>query len=259
MNQRDALLVFVAVLLAVAIAAIFYVGAITTAAQPPGEIRPRFFIGDRPPRPERTFEQVQGRVPGGFRGVVFVQREVAAGAREAAGFLLMLIGVSGALLLGREQVLATYRASRGGWRAQLRTLGIGGAILALAFSASFLSFVVLFGMLAGAPRPPIPFAPIAQVGLTAMSVVVVAALLVAVVGFTAASLRLGESVLALRPIAALGARVPTPLAALLGATIVFVFAQVPVIRPAILLLTFSYALGAVAIARMAPQTAPATS
>lgn len=253
MSRRDGLFAFGALVVAVVVTGLLLVGAMATRPDRPGELRPRVFFGDRSPPVGRTIEQIQERVPPAARPFVPLTRGVAAGFADAAGYVLLLIGVSGTLIFAREQVLAGYRTSIGGWRVQLRTLGLGTALLVLIASASFLAFVALLGSLAG-PGPTrggFPFQPLLQIGVSAVSVVIVLAGIVALVGFSAAAWRLGDALLALRPLARFGQRVPAPLAALLGATIVYLLAQLPVAGNAVVLLVVAYSLGTVTAARLA--------
>ena len=253
MSRRDGLFAFGALVVAVVVTGLLLVGAMATIPDRPGELRPRVFFGDRSPPAGRTIEQIQERVPPAARPFVPLTRGVAAGFADAAGYVLLLIGVSGTLVFAREQVLASYRTSLGGWRVQLRTLGLGTALLVLIASASFLAFVALLGSLAG-PGPTrggFPFQPLLQIGVSAVSVVIVLVGIVALVGFTAAAWRLGDALLALRPLARFGQRVPAPLVALLGATIVYLLAQLPAIGVVVVLAALAYALGSVVGARLA--------
>ena len=247
MSRRDGLFAFGALVVAVVVTGLLLVGAMATIPDRPGELRPRVFFGDRSPPAGRTIEQIQERVPPAARPFVPLTRGVAA------GYVLLLIGVSGTLVFAREQVLASYRTSLGGWRVQLRTLGLGTALFVLIASASFLALVALLGSLAG-PGPTrggFPFQPLLQIGVSAVSVVIVLVGIVALVGFSAAAWRLGDALLALRPLARVGQRVPAPLVALLGATIVYLLAQLPAIGVVVVLAALAYALGSVVGARLA--------
>lgn len=250
MPQRDALLVLAAVILAVGVAAVLLVGAVGTPAR---EARPRFFVGRQPPPPERSIEQLERAVPPEVRAFVPLQRQVAATAGDAAGYLLVLLGVSASLVLAREGVLASYRASLGGWRTQLRLAGTGAAIVALVASASFLAFVVLVGAAATVAGPRGPFGgpqPFLQGGLVALTVGLVFVGLIALVGFAAASWRLGDALLSLRPLARWSSAVPRPLVALIGASLIYLAAQLPTVGAAIAFGAIAYALGAVITARL---------
>ncbi len=192
--------------LAVGIAAILFVGSLG-----PGTIagdRQRFSQFGGPGRvpPARVSGQIpvrapeHGRVPEPFRDLVRVQRGIAEMSRDAAGYLLVLLLVSAMLVLGRDQVLATYRASLGGWRVQARIVGAGMATLVLIASDTFLTGVVYLCTLVGGPsaRPfgqPLFFAPSAfsivqfglQVGAISLSVLFFGIALAGLVGFSAAA------------------------------------------------------------------------
>lgn len=264
MKQRDALLVLASVVIAVGIAAILLVGSLAPVS-PAGD-RVRFFQPApgrvAPPRPSGDFP---GRVPEAFRPLVPVERGVADASRDAAGYLLVLLAVSATLVLGRDQVVATYRASLGGWRAQARVLGAGVAALALIASATFLTGVVFLGTLTGgllgqrafgppglAPMPPAALQFGLQAGFVALSVLFFLVALPALVGFAAASWRLGDSLLGLPRVLRWGARVPAPLVAVFGATLLYLLAQVPYLGIVSAICSLAYALGAVVTARLDP-------
>lgn len=254
MPRRDALLVLAAVILAVGVAAVLLVGALGTPAR---EARPRFFVGPQPPPPGRSIQQVEGAVPAGVRAFVPMQRQVAAAAADAAGYLLVLLGVSASLVLAREGVLAAYRASLGGWRTQLRLAGTGAAVVALVASASFLAFVVLIGSAATVAGPRGPFGgpfggpqPFLQGGLVALTIGFVFVGLVALIGFAAASWRLGDALFSVRPLSRWSTAVPRPLVALIGASLIYVATQLPAVGAAVAFGAIAYALGAVITARL---------
>ena len=77
---------------------------------------------------------------------------------------------------------------------------------------------------------------------------------VAAVGAAAASWRLGDAILSLRPLARLGRATPPMLIGLLGASLVYLITQLPVVGDLVLVLAIAYALGIVAAARLAPAT-----
>lgn len=259
MTGRDSLLVLGALVLATGIAALLLVG--TFASPEPGEGRPRFFVNfeGRPVPSARPALEVERNVPLPFRAVLPFQRGVSEGARDAAAYLLVLLGVSAALVLGRDQVLAAYHAARGGWRAQLRVFATGVAVLLVLASAIFLGAVALLGTIAeGFRGVPTGIQFGLQLGFTTASALVAVFALVALVGFTATSWRLGDGLFASRPFAAWGQRVPGALVALIGATILYLLAQLPVVGFAFRLAIIAYALGIVVVARLAPgTTAPA--
>jgi hypothetical protein len=264
MSDRGLAVLLVSAVLAAGLGLVLFIGAAGGArGDRPGEGEPRVFFGDRPPPAARTIGQVQERVPGAVRGLVPVQRQVASASREAAGYLLTLLFVGSALVFARGPVIAAYRATGGGWRAQLRVLALGGALLAVITSAIVLLFISMLGAVA-APTPgalaargfALGVGPLLQIGVTAIGVAVVLVGLVVVVGFAAVSWRLGDAIVALRPLTRLGQGTPATLIALLGASLLFVLGQVPLVGNVIGLAVLAYALGAVATARLAPQPAP---
>lgn len=263
MSDRGLAVLLVSAVLAVGLGLVLFIGAAGGARGDRGEGDPRVFFGDRPPPAARTIGQVQERVPGAVRGLVPVQRQVASASREAAAYLLTLLFVGSALVFARGPVIAAYRATHGGWRAQLRVLALGGALIAVVTSAIVLLFISMLGAVA-APSPgalvtrgfALGVGPLLQVGVTAIGVAVVLVGLVVVVGFAAASWRLGDAIVALRPLARLGQGTPATLIALLGASLLYVIAQVPLVGNVVGLVVLAYALGAVATARLAPEPAP---
>jgi hypothetical protein len=260
MNGRDTVFALGAIVIAIAIATVLLVGSMAAGADESG--RSRFFFvnfGGRVTQPVRTAVGA-GDVPGPLRAVLPLQRGVSDTARDAAGYLLVVIGVSAVLVLGRAQVLGAYHAARGTWRDQLRVLGTGVAVLLLLASAMFLGGVVLVGGLAaGFREAPAGIQLGLQVGLMTMAVFAAALLLIALVGFAAASWRLGDTIFGTRALARWAGGVPGPLVALIGATILYVLMQLPAVGGLIAFAVISYALGAVIIARLGPSAmAPPT-
>ncbi len=256
MNQRDAIFVLAGIVLATGFAAILLIG--TMASPPPNEGRPRFYVnfaGRAAPSAKPNFEVERG-VPPPFRAFLPFQRGVSDAARDAAGYLLILLGVAATLVLARDQVLATYHAAHGGWRSQLRVFGTGLAMLLLLASAGFLSSVVLLGTIASGFREvPVGIQFGLQIGLMATSVFGALVILVTLVGFTAAAWRLGDTIFGARPFATWGPRIPAALVALIGATILYLLIQLPLIGGALAALIVAYALGAVIVARLGHVTA----
>lgn len=251
MTGRDTVFALGAIVIALAIATILLVGSMAAGADETGRSRSFFFVnfGNRatPVRPAVA----AGDVPIPLRPVVPFQRGVSDTARDAAGYLLVVIGVAAVLVLGRAQVLGAYHAARGTWRDQLRILGTGVAVLLLLASATFLGGVVLLGALAAGFRE----APAAiqfglQVGLMTMAVFAAALLLVTFVGFAAASWRLGDALFGLRAVNRWAGGIPGPLVALIGATILYVLMQLPVVGWLVAFVVVAYALGAVVVARL---------
>jgi len=255
-NQRDALLVLFGVVIAVGIAGLLAIGTVT--APPRGEGRPSFYFGQGRVPQSRPIEFVQRQAPEPIRPIVPFQRGVSDSARDAAGYLLVLLGVSAALVLGREPVLASYHATLGGWRTQARVFGTGLAVVLLIASSTFLLTVLLLSAVSGPPQPGRPGfdSPFAlqslflQAGLLTVVVAVAFAGIVALIGVAAASWRLGDAILGTRFLSRLGSRVPAPLVAVIGVTLIYLLAAVPAVGPFIALLTVAYALGAVVTARL---------
>jgi len=257
MSGRDTVFALGAIVAALAIATILLVGSMAAGADDGGRPRSFFFVnfGNRvaPVRPVAA----AGDLPIPLRAVVPFQRGVSDTARDAAGYLLVVIGVAAVLVLGRAQVLGAYHAARGTWRDQLRVLGTGVAVLLLLASATFLGGVVLLGALASGFRE----APAAiqfglQVGLMTMAVFAAALLLVTFVGFAAAAWRLGDAIFGLRAMNRWAGTIPGPLVALIGATILYVLMQLPAVGGFVAFAILAYALGAVVVARLG--TAPAS-
>lgn len=260
MTDRGLGALLVAVVLAAVLGLVLFVGAAGARSAGTGAVEPRVFFGDRPPPAARTVAQIQERVPPAVRPLVPVQRQVAVAFREAAAYLLVLMSVGAALLFARGPVLAAYRATLGGWRAHLRALGLGVALLAVIGSALFLMFTSMLGVVAGpaarfeGARGGFSLGPasLLQVGITAIAVAIVLIAIVAAVGAAAAAWRLGDALLSLRPLARLGRATPPMLIGLLGASLVYLITQLPVVGDLALVLAIAYALGIVAAARLAP-------
>lgn len=262
MSDRGIGALLVGVVLAAVLGLVLFVGAAGARSAGTGAVEPRVFFGDRPPPAARTVAQIQERVPPAVRPLVPVQRQVAVAFREAAAYLLVLMSVGAALVFARGPVLAAYRATLGGWRAHLRALGLGVALLAVIGSALFLMFTSMLGVVAGpavrfdgAARGGFSLGPasLLQVGITAIAVAIVLIAIVAAVGAAAAAWRLGDAILSLRPLARFGRATPPILIALLGASLVYLVTQLPVVGNLALVLATAYALGAVAAARLAPS------
>ncbi|HEY8647940.1 MAG TPA: hypothetical protein VIM50_01085 [Candidatus Limnocylindria bacterium] len=257
MTGRDPVIALGALVIAVGIAAILLVGSMSAAG--PDGARERFFFVNFASRSVpigRPANTDGSGVPVPLRAVVPFQRGVSDAARDAAGYLLAVIGVAAVFVLGRDQVLGVYRASRGGWRAQLRVVGMGVAVLLVFVSASFLGGVALLGTVAtGFRGAPAGIQLGLQVGLMTMAVFAAGFLLIALIGFTAASWRLGDIVFGLGPLRRWAGGVPAAVIALLGATVLYVLMQLPVIGGVIALAILAYALGAVVVARLGTSSA----
>src|SRR5207249_1755029 len=81
----------------------------------------------------------------------------------------------------------------------------------------------------------------------------------ALVGFAAASWRLGDALFQLRGLRRYTGRVPAPLIALLGATLIYIAWQIPYLGALAVLGALAYALGAVVTARLAHATRSQTA
>jgi hypothetical protein len=256
-RQRDALLVLFAVILAVGLSALLLAGSFASAQ--PEATRPRvFFDPTRTPPPARELVEVQRRFPGPFVAIVPVQRGVSEAASDAAGYLLVLLGTAAVFVLGHEQVLATYRASLGSWRDQLRVFVTGLAVIGVGASAGALSTIVFLGTVAqGFRGGPFGIPAALQIGIAVMGVAVVISGLAALVGFAASSWRLGDVVFGAPGLRRIATDVPAPLIALLGATVIYIVWQVPYLGAIGVLAALAYSLGAVVTARLA-QSAPVT-
>jgi len=257
MKQRDAMLVFAAVVLAVGVSAILLASSL--ASTPSASIqRPGIFFSPRSsPPPARTVVEAQRDLPAPLQPIVPVQRGLTDTARDAAGYLLTLLGTSAALVLARDQVVSTYRASLGGWRAQLRVLGSGLAVIGVGASAAALAWIVFLGSVSTFRNGGFIGVPAAlQVGLAAFSVALVVAGLAALVGFAAASWRLGDALFRIRGLRGYGERLPAPLIALLGATLIYIAWQLPYLGALAVVAALAYALGAVVTARLAHTADP---
>jgi hypothetical protein len=257
MKQRDALIVLGAVMLAVAVSAILLASSLTTVAS----VERRIFFGARgSPPPARIVTEAQRGLPEALQPIVPLQRGVTDSARDAAGYLLILLATSAALVLAHDQVVAIYRASLGGWRSQLRVLLSGLAVIGVGVSAAALSWIVFLGSVATLRSAGVVGVPAAlQVGLAAFSVVLVLVGIAALVGFAAASWRLGDALFRVQGLRRYAGRVPAPLIALLGATLIYIAWQIPYLGALAVLGVLAYALGAVVTARLAHATRSQTT
>jgi len=258
MTRRDTILVLATLVVAIGLSAILFVGAAATAPAEPAA-RPRVFFDPRGSLPPgRTISDAQARVPQPFTVIIPLQRGVSESARDAAAFLLLLLVTTATLVLAQSQVVAAYRTMVGGWRAQARVLGTGVAVLGLGVSAVVLAVVVYLGFVAGTmPRVAFGIPMALQVGMTVLAVLAVFALLVIAVGFAAAAWRLGDLVFRIRWLSRYAAEVPTPLIAIIGATVLYLALQIPALDVVMLVAIAAYAIGAVVTARLAKEGSPA--
>src|SRR4029077_542086 len=92
MRQRDALLVFGAVMLAVGISAILLASSLAAAS--PG--RRIFFDSRNSPPPARTVTEAQRDLPVALQPIVPLQRGVTDTARDGASYMITLLATSDA-------------------------------------------------------------------------------------------------------------------------------------------------------------------
>ena len=255
MSRRETLAVLCALVIALGVSAVLYVG--TLASEPAAAAgarteQPRVFFNLRqtPFTATRSVTDVQERV-GPLAAVVPLQRGISDSARDAAGFLLILIVTATTLTVAHDRVVSAYRASLGGWRAQLRVLLTGLATLGLGLSATALAWVVFLGYVATTARGAAFGVPAAlQIGLAAFGVILVFLLLVLAIGFAATAWRLGDAIFRSRALARYQATVPAPVVAVIGATLLYLVWQIPLVGAVALAAVVAYALGAVITARL---------
>ena len=256
MTRREIFLVAGALVLALGLSAVLFVG--TMASEPAtataGERAPRprifFDLRNTPPPATRSIADVQERV-GPLAAIVPLQRNMTDSARDAAGFLLTIIVTATTLLVAHERVVSAYRASLGGWRTQLRVLLTGFAVLGLGLSATALAWVVFLGYVATTARgAPFGVPAALQVGMAAFGVILVFLVAVLAIGFSATSWRLGDALFRLRALSRFQSAVPAPAVAAIGATILYLIWQIPALGALALALVIAYALGTVVTARL---------
>ena len=252
MTTQDKLAVVGAAVVAIAVSALLYVG--TVASEPTASAateRPRIFFGlQQPAPPTRTTVELEQRV-GALAPFVPIQRGLSDNARDAAGFLLVLIVTATTLTVAHERVVSAYRASLGGWSAQLRVLLTGFAVLGLGISATALAWVVYLGYVATTARQaPFGVPAALQLGLAAFGVIVVFLLAVLAIGFAATSWRLGDALFRVRALSRYQSALPAPVIAIIGATLLYLAWQIPLVGAIALTAVIAYALGAVITARL---------
>ena len=257
MTRRELAAVLCALVIAIGVSAVLYVGTMASEPATVADVRPArprvfFDLRQTPPPVEttRTVADVQQRV-GPLAAMVPLQRGISDSARDAAGFLLILIVTATTLTVAHERVVSAYRASLGGWRAQLRVLLTGLAVLGLGLSATALAWVVFLGYVATTARGAAFGVPAAlQVGLAAFGVILVFLLIVLAIGFAATSWRLGDAIFGSRALARYQSQVPAPVVAVVGATLLYIVWQIPLVGAVALAGVVAYALGAVVTARL---------
>jgi hypothetical protein len=93
-----------------------------------------------------------------------------------------------------------------------------------------------------------------QIGLAAFGVILVFLLVVLAVGFAATAWRLGDAVFRSRVLSRYQTLVPAPVVAVIGATLLYVLWQLPLVGAIALALVVAYALGTVSTARLGAST-----
>ena len=249
MTQRDFFLVLGGGVATVVVSVVLFL-AIVASQQPAGAST--VVVGRRPVATAVPIAQIERRLPTELRflaPLVAVQRGVAQASREAAGVFLVVLLTGAALVFGRDQVMRIQASSAGDAAEQARVLGIGvGALIALASGVILGFFVVLRSLVQSAPAGNLAFGLQTIVALLALVLLIVG--VAALLGFTAASWRLGVWVLRLQPSAALRERVPAALAAVVVAAILYLLAQLPYVGPIVAAVLLAYSLGAFVRARL---------
>ncbi|MDQ2952843.1 MAG: hypothetical protein M3R54_11340 [Chloroflexota bacterium] len=255
MTRREMVAVLCALVIAAGVSTVLFVGTMASEPSAAADLRaprPRVFFDLRQTNPPvtRSVTDVQERV-GPLAAVVPLQRGISDSARDAAGFLLILIVTATTLTVANDRVVSAYRASLGGWRAQLRVLFTGFATLGLGLSATALAWVVFLGYVATTARGAAFGVPAAlQIGLAAFGVILVFLLLVLAIGFAATAWRLGDALFRSRVLSRYQATVPAPVVAVIGATLLYLVWQIPLVGAIALAAVIAYALGAVITARL---------
>lgn len=237
-------------LLAAAISAFLFVAA--AQRTPPGLRQP----AGRPVPTERPLAEVRRALPPALRvlaPIAPLQRGVSDAAGGAAGLLLLLLLTAGTTVVARGQVVRVHAASAGPVLDQARVLGVGVGVILAAGSVAVLAWILVLTTIAG--RGP-PFSTLAvQILLTGLAVAALLVLGIALVGFSAAAWRLGVLLLGLPVWRRWGERAPAAVAALLGAVLLYLLAQLPVAGAIVAAVVFAYSLGAFVLSRVAPVPA----
>jgi hypothetical protein len=253
MNERNVAIAAGVAFLAIVVTGFLLIGAVSAAPDRTSDARPRVFFGDRPPAAARTLDQLEERMPAEVRALLPIQRNVAIAARDAARYVLLLLGIGAVMVFARGQVVAAYRALLGGPAAVARAGLLGLALLAVAASATFLVFVALLGSFAEA-RGAGTFGirvGVAQLGVTILSAGLLIVAVVALIGFAAAAWRLGDAALSLGPLRRLGQTMPATLVVVASATLIYLLAQIPLVGSIITIAAIAFGLGSAAAARLA--------
>lgn len=249
MTQRDFLLVLGGGAATVAVSVVLFL-AIVASQQPAGAST--VVVGRRAVPTAVPVAQIERRLPAELRflaPIVALQRGVAQASREAAGVFLVVLLTGATLVFGRDQVLRIQARTAGDAAEHARVFGIGvGALVALASGVILGFFVVLRSLVQSAPAGNLAFGLQTIVALLALVLLVVG--VAALLGFTAASWRLGVWVLRRQPSPVLRERVPATLAALFVAAMLYLMAQLPYVGPAVAAVLLAYSLGAFVQARL---------
>lgn len=247
MTQREVGYLVVGMLAAAAVSLLLFVAVLARQ----GSGRPSVVVG-RPVPTAQPISVVERRIPQEFRALLApllpLERGVADVGRDAATLLLIVLATGGALVLARDQVVKIRTSSAGDAADQLRIFGIGVGVLIAIASALFLAvFIVLRGVIGLAPQN-IPLG--LQAVLTTLSIIVLAILLAALLGFTATAWRVGSWLVGLRPWRKVGERVPAGLATIVAVTLIFLLSQVPIVGGLVAAVVLAYSLGAFVRARL---------
>ena len=123
------------------------------------------------------------------------------------------------------------------------------------FSRLLRDRIVFLGSVASSFRGgPFGIPAALQAGIAAFSVALIVIGLAALVGFAASAWRLGDAVFGAPGLRRIATDVPPPLVALLGATVIYIAWQLPVVGGIAVLAALAYSLGAVVTARLAQTT-----
>jgi hypothetical protein len=248
MTQRDAAFIVAGALAAGVVSLLLFAAVLVRQ----GSGRPAVLVGRQAVPTAQPLTAVERRIPAEFRNLIApllpLERGVADAGREAATLLLVLLATGGALVLARDQVVRIRANSTGDPAAQLRTLGMGLAVLVAIASAIFLAvFVALRGVIGLAPQN-IPLG--LQVTLSALSVVFIAVAIAALLGFTATAWRVGAWLFGVGPWRSAGESVPAGVSTAVAVTLIFLLAQVPIVGRVEAAAVLAYSLGAFVRARL---------
>lgn len=207
--------------------------------------RPSIAVGRQPTPTTRPITEIARRLPTQFRflaPLLPVQRAAADATREAAGALLVVLLVGGALVLGHDQVVRVQASTAGDGGEQVRILGIGLGVIVAVASGLFLGFFVLLRSLVALAPGNVPFGLQTIVSLLAVVLLILG--VAALLGFTALSWRIGVNLFSAQAWRSVGERIPPGLATIVVAVGLYLVAQIPVVGTVIAALVLAYSLGA---------------